>query len=332
MSKHPRAGSRSPLSFRTLRGLRSPRRVALAAAVGLLAFGAGWAYAVQDDAPGVTAQARTGDRPGDAARKPSPGGTADAATSDSAPAGAAGHATRGARGAAGAPGAPGAPAAAGAPGAPAASGAPGAPAAPATADPDDGLSEVSDETRALIPADARQLLLVSGRTRDSAESTATLYSRPAAGADWVRGSESWPAHNGASGWNSGTREDGDLTTPVGVFTLSDAGGLLPKPPGTKFPYDQNRLFVPTGRGVNGESLAGAFEYVIAVDYNRRKGHSPLDLVKPEGEDKGGGIWLHVDHNGPSQGCIGISKEAMKKLLTTLDPAAKPVVVMGPAGF
>lgn len=117
-----------------------------------------------------------------------------------------------------------------------------------------------------------------------------------------------------------------------MFTLGDAGGLLEKPPGTKFPYDHNRLFVPTGRGVNGESLAGAFEYVIAIDYNRRKGFSPLDLVKPEGEDKGGGIWLHVDHNGPSQGCIGISKEAMKKLLTTLDPAAKPVVVMGPAGF
>ncbi|MFI6150617.1 L,D-transpeptidase family protein [Streptomyces sp. NPDC051109] len=307
MSKHPRAGSRSPRSLRTFRGLRSPRRVAVAAAVGLLAFGAGWAFTVQEDGPGTPASART-DRPGDAARTPPSAATADAATSDAAPAAGATHASRGAHGA------------------------PGAPGAPAASDPDDGLSEVSDETRARIPADSRQLLLVAGKARDSSESTATLYSRPAAGADWVRTAGSWPAHNGASGWNSAEREDGDLTTPVGVFTLSDAGGLLEKPPGTKFPYDHNRLFVPTGRGVNGESLAGAFEYVIAIDYNRRKGFSPLDLVKPEGEDKGGGIWLHVDHNGPSQGCIGISKEAMKKLLTTLDPAAKPVVVMGPAGF
>ncbi|MEV0988201.1 L,D-transpeptidase family protein [Streptomyces sp. NPDC049949] len=326
MSEHPRAGSRSPRTFLTSltslssRSLRSPRRLAVAAAVGLLAFGAGWVYAVQDDDPVTTASARTGDRPGDAARRPSSGATADAATSDSAPAGGATHATRGARGAPGAPGAPAAPGAAGAA---------GAPAAPDSAD---GLSDISAETRARIPGDARQLLLVAGKATDSSESTATLYSRRAAGADWVRSSESWPAHNGASGWNSGEREDGDLTTPVGVFTLRDAGGLLEKPPGTKFPYDHNRLFVPTGRGVNGESLAGAFEYVIAIDYNRRTGFSPLDLVKPEGEDKGGGIWLHVDHNGPSQGCIGISKEAMKKLLTTLDPAAKPVVVMGPAGF
>lgn len=309
MSKHPRARSRSP---RTSRTVRSPRRVAVAAALGLLAFGAGWAYTAQDDNSGATAQARTGDRPGEAA-----GTGANKPSNPTSPAGVP-RATRGVRGA---------------PGAQAASGAPGAPGAPAAPDgPAQGLADVSDETLARIPATARQLLLVAGKARDSSESTATLYTRPAAGADWVRATESWPAHNGAGGWNSAEREDGDLTTPVGVFTLSDAGGLLEKPPGTKFPYDRNRLFVPTGRGVNGESLTGAFEYVIAIDYNRRTGVSPLDLFKPEGEDKGGGIWLHVDHNGPSQGCIGISKQAMKKLLTTLDPAAKPVIVMGPAGF
>ncbi|MEV6729688.1 L,D-transpeptidase family protein [Streptomyces sp. NPDC051364] len=310
MSKHPRARSRSPRMSRTA---LSPRRVAVAAALGLLAFGAGWAYTAQDDNSGATPQARTGDRPGEAAGAVG----ADKPTNPTSPAGVP-RATRGVRGA------PGAPAASGAPGAPGATAAPD--------DPDQGLAGVSDETLARIPATARQLLLVAGKARDSSESTATLYTRPAAGADWVRATESWPAHNGASGWNSAEREDGDLTTPVGVFTLSDAGGLLEKPPGTKFPYDRNRLFVPTGRGVNGESLAGAFEHVIAIDYNRRTGVSPLDLFKPEGEDKGGGIWLHVDHNGPSQGCIGISKEAMKKLLTTLDPAAKPVIVMGPAGF
>ncbi|WP_371643844.1 L,D-transpeptidase family protein [Streptomyces sp. NBC_00597] len=313
MSEHPRAGSRIPRTFRSLRSLRSPRRVAVAVAatVGLLAFGAGWAYTVQEDDSGATVQAQTGDRPGDAAA--GAGASRPASTADAAPVDAA-RATRGARGAPGAPAAPGAPGTA----------------APSS-DPAEGLTDVSEETRARIPAATRQLVLVTGKGRDSAESTLALYTRPAAGADWVRAG-SWPAHNGASGWSSVEREDGDLTTPVGVFTLSDAGGLLPKPPGTKFPYDRNRLFVPTGRGVNGESLAGAFEYVIAIDYNRRTGVSPLDLFKPEGEDKGGGIWLHVDHNGPSQGCIGISKEAMKKLLTTLDPAAKPVIVMGPAGF
>ncbi|MFG2993335.1 hypothetical protein ACGFZK_29240 [Streptomyces sp. NPDC048257] len=193
-----------------------------------------------------------------------------------------------------------------------------------------GLTGISEQTRARIPAESLQLILVTGRADDSSESTATLYTRPAAGAVWVR-ADSWPARNGAKGWST-ERTYGDLTSPQGVFALTDAGGLLPKPPGTRLPYDQDSGFVATGLGVNGESLAGSFDYVVAIDFNRRPGKSPLDPVKPDGEDKGGNIWLHVDHDGPSQGCVGIPKEAMKKVLETLDPAAKPVIVMGPEGF
>lgn len=197
-------------------------------------------------------------------------------------------------------------------------------------DPLQGLPEVSEQTRAKIPADARQLILVTGKARNSSESTAALYTRPAAGADWAK-SDSWPARNGAKGWST-ERTYGDLTSPEGVFALTDAGGLLAKPPGTKFPYDQDGSFVATGRGVNGESLRGSFDYVVAIDFNRKTGVSPLDPTKPEGEEKGGNIWLHVDHDGPSQGCVGIPKAAMQKVLETLDPAAKPVIVMGPQGF
>ncbi|WP_326589777.1 L,D-transpeptidase family protein [Streptomyces sp. NBC_01294] len=197
-------------------------------------------------------------------------------------------------------------------------------------DPLQGLTGISEQTRARIPAESRQLILVTGRARDSSESTAALYNRPAAGADWIRAA-SWPARNGAKGWST-ERTYGDLTSPQGVFALTDAGGLLPKPPGTRLPYDKDASFVATGRGVNGESLAGSFDYVVAIDFNRRPGTSPLDPVKPEGERKGGNIWLHVDHDGPSQGCVGIPKEAMKQVLETLDPAAKPVIVMGPEGF
>lgn len=193
-----------------------------------------------------------------------------------------------------------------------------------------GLTGISEQTRAKIPADARQLILVTGKAKESSESTAALYTRTAAGAEWAM-SASWPARNGAKGWST-ERTYGDLTSPQGVFALTDAGGLLPKPPGAKFPYDQDASFVATGRGVDGESLRGSFDYVVAVDFNRRTGVTPLDPTKPEGEAKGGNIWLHVDHDGPSQGCVGIPKEAMKKVLETLDPAAKPVIVMGPQGF
>ncbi|MFE6085793.1 L,D-transpeptidase family protein [Streptomyces virginiae] len=193
-----------------------------------------------------------------------------------------------------------------------------------------GLPGVSERTLTRIPAESRQLILVTGRAMDSSESTAAFYTRPAAGADWVK-AMSWPARNGANGWSI-ERTYGDLTSPMGVYALTDAGGLLPKPPGTRLPYDEDNGFVATGLGVNGESLVGSFDYVVAIDFNRRPGRSPLDPVMPDGEDKGGNIWLHVDHDGPSQGCVGIPKAAMKQVLETLDPAAKPVIVMGPAGF
>ncbi|MEU6309958.1 hypothetical protein [Streptomyces sp. NPDC047014] len=193
-----------------------------------------------------------------------------------------------------------------------------------------GLTGISEATRARIPAGSRQLVLVTGKAQDSSESTASLYTRPSAGADWTK-VQSWPARNGAKGWST-ERAYGDLTSPVGVFPLTDAGGLLTKPPGTRLPYDESDGFVATGRGVNGESLEGSFDYVVAIDFNRRPGNSPLDPVKPEGEEKGGNIWLHVDHDGPSQGCVGIPKDGMRTLLQFLDPSANPVIAMGPQGF
>lgn len=202
---------------------------------------------------------------------------------------------------------------------------------PEARDPRQGLPiTLSDASRARIPAEARQLVLVTGKAQDSSESTVTLYTRPAAGADWAAAAQ-WPARNGAKGWST-ERAYGDLTSPTGVYSLTDAGGLLPAPPGTRLPYDRDAGFVATGLGVNGESLAGSFDYVVAIDYNRRQGVSPLDPAKPDGERKGGNIWLHVDHDGPSQGCVGIPREAMRTLLETLDPAAHPVIAMGPPGF
>ncbi|WP_405544559.1 L,D-transpeptidase family protein [Streptomyces goshikiensis] len=269
MSQHVRARS------------RTSKRVAVAAALGLLAAAAAWVNAPHDKQDGARGARALDDRPTAAA--------ASVAAADRA-------AARTAR------------------------------------DPSQGLTGVSDETLARIPGNARQLVLVTGKAVDSSESTVTLYSRPGPGSDWAPDA-SWPGRNGAHGWSPpAERTQGDLTTPMGVFSLTDAGGLLPKPPGTKFPYDRSRLFVPSGQGVNGESLAGAFDYVVAIDFNRERGVSPLDPRQPDGEDKGGNIWLHVDHDGPSQGCVGIPKEAMKTLLQSLDPAAHPVIAMGPAGF
>ncbi|MFF1720561.1 L,D-transpeptidase family protein [Streptomyces sviceus] len=180
-------------------------------------------------------------------------------------------------------------------------------------------------TWAKVPADARQAVVVTGRGRDSPVSTVVLYERTAAG--WRAGA-SWPAHNALKGW-SDHHLAGDLRSPIGVYTLTDAGGLL-KDPGTKLPYDRGVGFTSPGTGFEGEPLAGSFDYVIAINYNRQPGTSPLDWTRPLGAGRGGGIWLHVDHGGPTHGCVSIAEKHMKELLLTLDPHLHPVVVMGDA--
>ncbi|MGC3000506.1 L,D-transpeptidase family protein, partial [Streptomyces sp. G35A] len=177
-----------------------------------------------------------------------------------------------------------------------------------------------------VPADARQVLVVTGRGRDANRSEAVLYRRTASG--W-RAGPAWPARNALRGWTDDHRA-GDLRSPIGVFTLSDAGGRLPDP-GTALPYDQSPAFDAGGTGFAGEPLAGAFDHVIAIDYNRVPGTSPLDRTRPLGADRGGGIWLHVDHHGPTQGCVSLGKEHIRQLLRALDPRQHPVIVMGDAG-
>jgi L,D-peptidoglycan transpeptidase YkuD (ErfK/YbiS/YcfS/YnhG family) len=176
-------------------------------------------------------------------------------------------------------------------------------------------------TLAWIPENARQVLVVTGRGRDANRSEAVLHTHTGSG--WQAG-PSWPARNALKGWTDDHRA-GDLRSPVGVFTVGDAGGLLPDP------YDRSDGFAVSGTGFAGEPLAGSFDYVVAIDYNRVPGTSPLDLTRPLGADKGGGIWLHVDHDGPTQGCVSLAERHMRDLLRALDPDLHPVIVMGDAG-
>ncbi|MCZ4119530.1 L,D-transpeptidase family protein [Streptomyces sp. H39-S7] len=186
------------------------------------------------------------------------------------------------------------------------------------------IAGLGPATLASIPTGSRQVLLASGRAKDSSDSTVTLWTRSADGR-WRAGA-AWPAHNALRGW-TGTHHEGDLHSPVGIFTLSDAGGFQPDP-GSGLPYHRSRGFTAGGTGFRGEALGGSFDYVIAIDYNRVPGASPLDGRQPLGSARGGGIWIHVDHGGPTHGCVSLSAAHMVDLLRALDPRSHPVIAMG----
>ncbi|AJE87040.1 lipoprotein [Streptomyces albus] len=180
---------------------------------------------------------------------------------------------------------------------------------------------VGDRLQSRIPGASRQVVAVYGEGRDSAEATVVLFTKQ--GRTWEK-TRSWPAHNGKKGWTDSHRE-GDKRSPVGVFTLSDAGGVLPDP-GALLPYSASASFQAPHYWA--KSHWHDFDYVIAIDYNRVKGTSPGDPTRPEGQSKGGSIWLHMDHGSGTSACVSLSKSGMRHLLRTLDPQQHPVVVMG----
>ncbi|MFH9352646.1 L,D-transpeptidase family protein [Kitasatospora sp. NPDC017646] len=179
---------------------------------------------------------------------------------------------------------------------------------------------------AKIPAATTQVVVATGQGKDTDKNSVTLWTRTPEGR-WLAG-ETWQGHNGKNGWTTDHNE-GDLRSPIGVFDLTDAGGRNDNP-GSKLPYDKDPSFVVSGTGFFGDQLAGSFDYVVAINYNRVAGSSPLDMRRPMGAKKGGGIWLHVDHDGPTHGCVSIPEDKMAQLIRTLDPAAHPVIVMGDA--
>ncbi|MFF0013535.1 hypothetical protein [Streptomyces sp. NPDC005374] len=185
----------------------------------------------------------------------------------------------------------------------------------------DRIPGVGDRLQRRIPADSRQVVAVYGDGKSSADATVVLYTRHGPGWDRVRG---WPAHNGKKGWTTDHHE-GDKRSPVGVFTLSDAGGVLPDP-GARLPYTRSAAIAAPRWWP--ESYWHDFDYVVAIDYNRVEGTPPNDTTRPEGYAKGGGIWLHMDHGSGTSACVSVSRSAMVYLLRALDPDRHPVVVMG----
>lgn len=180
---------------------------------------------------------------------------------------------------------------------------------------------VGDRLHQQIPADSGQVVAVYGEGEDDADSTIVLYTKNGSTWDKIR---SWQGHNGKRGWTRNHHE-GDKRSPVGVFTLSDAGGVLADP-GTKLPYTRSGSFQAPRYW--SASHWHDFDYVIAIDYNRVKGTVPNDPTRPQGRSKGGSIWLHMDHGSGTSACVSLSKSGMEYLLRTLDPAQYPVIVMG----
>jgi L,D-peptidoglycan transpeptidase YkuD (ErfK/YbiS/YcfS/YnhG family) len=218
-----------------------------------------------------------------------------------------------------------------------------------------------DPTRLAHVGDARQLVVVTGDSTSSTYGTLRTYQKNADGT-WSAPFAAMPARIGYGGWVTGTqRVQGTGTTPAGTYTLTDAFGLQANP-GTKLHYwhaDGDDYWAgdnrdphtyntfqpsvpakPTWRTSESERIAAyptQYAYAVVIDFNRPRPTSvtwsaalgEFVAARPADVRRGSGIFLHVNGAGDTAGCVSITRASLISVMTWLDPAQHPRIVMAP---
>lgn len=149
------------------------------------------------------------------------------------------------------------------------------------------------------------------------------------------------ARVGGEGISEHARE-GSAYTPQGIFPLTEGFGRRPAP-AARLPYLDvgssdtwwwvsdiespyyNQRFrcaetacpFDTAAGENLGRTGEAYDYALVIDYNRA----------PVVPAAGSAFFLHVATDGPTAGCVAVSADVMRSLLTTLHPDHQPVIGM-----
>ncbi|MCX5202372.1 L,D-transpeptidase family protein [Streptomyces sp. NBC_00237] len=150
-----------------------------------------------------------------------------------------------------------------------------------------------------------------------------------------------PARFGAKGLVEGAvRVQSTNTTPTGLYGLPYGFGTESAPRGTDVAYRrigarswwcQDNLSRSYNRWVEGlpkDCRAGEAEKLDA--YGVQYAHALLidfNYAKPV-RGRGAGIFLHVNGDGATAGCVSVPKEAMRRILRWADPARKPHIAIG----
>lgn len=186
---------------------------------------------------------------------------------------------------------------------------------------------------------ARELITVVAARRASTQGAFQLWRKPRD--CWVPAADPWTAWLGRRGTSTHKRE-GDRTTPAGAFGfLPTMYGMAPDP-GVRFRYHRvvcgdwwvedsrsrwyNRFkHVRCGSSppfrVTSEDMSRsptAYRHLAVIAYNRN----------PIVPGRGSGIFLHVSTGRPTLGCVSLPLARLLATLRWLDPASKPLIVIG----
>lgn len=222
------------------------------------------------------------------------------------------------------------------------------------------VAPVRPGAQAAALARSKQVIVVTGVSRTSTVATLRAYQRQADGR-WAASFAAMPARIGYAGWAPGDSRVQDTgTTPEGLFGLTTAFGLGADP-GSRLPYTRAdaddywvgdeqdpatyNLFQPsapaqrTWRTARAERLAAypvQYEHAVVIDFNRPRAadttwdaaHGQNVTGHPVDVRRGSAIFLHVNGSGSTAGCVSVVRADLVRLLTWLDPAKNPRILMG----
>ncbi|MEV6839112.1 L,D-transpeptidase family protein [Streptomyces sp. NPDC051133] len=184
--------------------------------------------------------------------------------------------------------------------------------------------------------------LITAQAPDTGSTSGTLAWWDLKDGQWVQAGTA-PARFGANGLVEGaSRKQGTDTTPTGLYDLPFGFGTKAAPTGTTVAYravkddswwcqdndsqSYNRWVEPLPgdcRASESEHLSAyatqyAYALVIGFNYDR-----PV-------RGRGAGIFLHVNGNGATAGCVSVPQDAMQRILQWAEPGKRPHVAIGTA--
>ena len=176
---------------------------------------------------------------------------------------------------------------------------------------------------------ATQVISVVGVGNSNAK--VDVYQKTAAG--WSAVAAGIPAHVGAAGMAPQTH-DGQMLTPMGIFSLDFAFGTDPNP-GGGLQYEQ----VGPDHWWDGDMKSATYNTMqvckkaqCPFDTNPSSGTENLQIPQYEhavvmGVNKlrvpgnGGAFFLHSSDGGPTAGCVSIDDDTLVKVIEWLRPGA-----------
>ncbi|WP_210585851.1 L,D-transpeptidase family protein [Streptomyces sp. GESEQ-35] len=188
-------------------------------------------------------------------------------------------------------------------------------------------------------ADATQLITV-----EAGGSYATVTA-------WAKGSSGWKAQFstsaarvGSNGVTDGaTRRQGTYTTPTGTYTITEGFGV--EAGGTAMPYhrvtdDDWWVEDPESKFYNSMHGEAGADFPLTESGDRGSEHLinyPTQYAKalvinfnrwPATPGRGAGIFLHVNGNGATAGCVSVPRATMDRIMSWITPSAHPRIAIG----